>query len=65
MESYTDHESLALKICEIFGLKRVSSLKLILEKHMIPIVEVKFYPEEKDLKSLLPIFEKYKLEKIE
>jgi len=52
------------EICDALGLKKVINLHLIMELGSIVKIEAEYYPDEKELKKLIPILKKYRLEEI-
>ncbi len=53
------------EICDIFGIKNGISIDIYFETKTIPFVTVEFYPEEDQIRQLIPILKKYRLEEIE
>ena len=54
----------AKEICDALGLKKVINLHLIMELGSIFKIEAEYCPDEKELKKLVPILKKYRLEEI-
>jgi len=56
-------QNIGKEIADIFGLKNVVSMDFYFAVNNIVSVDVRFYPEEDEIRKLMSIWKRYRLEK--